>query len=352
MKTLFGLVGPLVRLLDPERAHRLTVCALAHSSASSAQMRPRPRLKTEVLGLSFPNPLGLAAGFDKDGEVTDAMLGLGFGFVEAGSVTPYPQPGNPRPRLFRLTEDQGVINRMGFNNSGMDRVRKHLDRRRSSGIVGVNLGRNKTSDNSIRDYVLGVERFAPVADYLVVNVSSPNTPGLRALQGRESLSVLLQSVIAARNRADRRLPLLLKIAPDLTDGDREDIARTVLESDVDGMICTNTTIRRPDALRSRWRDETGGLSGRPLFTLATSVLADMYRLTGGRVPIIGVGGIEDADTAYAKIRAGASLLQLYSALVYRGPGLVNGILNGLEQRLQADGFATLGQAVGALHRRP
>lgn len=303
--------------------------------------------------MTFPNPLGLAAGFDKDAEIPDAMLGLGFGFVEIGSVTPLPQPGNPKPRLFRLTQDHAVINRMGFNNQGGAAVHAHLTRRRRNGIVGVNLGKNKTSEDAVTDYVRGIERFAGIADYLVVNVSSPNTPGLRALQGRRELTELLLAVLGARNArpgAEARPPVLLKVAPDLTDEDKTDIAAVAAETGVDGLICTNTTISRPQGLQSPSRSETGGLSGRPLAELSTSVLADMYRLTRGQIPIIGVGGIHDAATAYAKIRAGASLLQLYSALVYQGPALVGRLLDGLEECLERDGFSRLSEAVGADHR--
>lgn len=348
---LFDVAGPLIRCLDPEKAHWLTVRALRCGLVPKPVLKPRPKLSSEVLGLSFPNPLGLAAGFDKDAEVPDAMLSLGFGFTEVGSITPLAQPGNPKPRLFRLSEDRAVINRMGFNNNGAVVAYERLRaRRRDRGLVGVNLGKNKTSEDAIADYVSGVERFSDVADYLVVNVSSPNTPGLRALQDKSSLVDLMQAVIAARNAADCRPPVLLKIAPDLMGEDKQDIASVALETGVDGLICTNTTIERPDALRSRHRAETGGLSGKPLFEASTRVLSEMYTLTKGQLPIVGVGGIHDADSAYAKIRAGASLLQLYSALVYEGPGLVLRILDGLEQRLDADGFETISQAVGADHR--
>lgn len=347
---LFDLVGPLIRCLEPERAHRLTIRALGTGLVPRPPVKDRPRLGLSAFGLSFPNPLGLAAGFDKDAEVPDAMLALGLGFVEVGSITPLAQPGNPRPRLFRLAEDRAVINRMGFNNAGAKAASERLRRRERNGIVGVNLGKNKTSENALADYVDGVEKLAEAADYLVVNVSSPNTPGLRALQSRDALHDLLQGVVAARNAGNRRPPLLLKIAPDLTEDDKRDIAAVVQETGIDGLICTNTTISRPQGLVSRYRGETGGLSGEPLFDLSTAVLADMYRLTGGKLPLIGVGGINDAGSAYAKIRAGASLLQLYSALVYRGPALIGEILDGLERRLDADGFDNLSQAIGAQHR--
>lgn len=347
---LFDIAGPLIRCLDPERAHALTIRALRCGLVPPTRVRRREVLESELFGISFPNPVGLAAGFDKDAEVPDAMLAQGFGFVEVGSITPKAQPGNPKPRLFRLSEDRAVINRMGFNNHGADPAYARLSQRSGPGIVGVNLGKNKTSEDAIADYVFGVERFADVAGYLVVNVSSPNTPGLRALQDKSALINLMQAVIAARNAADSRPPVLLKIAPDLLDEDKSDIAGVALETGVDGLICTNTTIERPESLRSRDRAETGGLSGKPVFEASTRVLSEMYQLTQGRLPLVGVGGISDAETAYAKVRAGASLLQLYSALVYEGPGLVSRILDGLEIRLKADGFDSLKQAVGSDHR--
>ena len=264
-------------------------------------------------------------------------------------MTPLPQSGNPRPRLFRLAEDQAIVNRMGFNNDGLGLVQARLRGRDPSvqGILGANLGKNKDSDDAVLDYVAGVRALAPLADYLVVNVSSPNTPGLRALQGREPLAALLAAVRAARGGL--RPPLLLKIAPDLTGADKADIAEVALAGGVDGLIVSNTTIARPAGLGSARAAEAGGLSGRPLFAPSTAVLADMYRLTGGKLPLIGVGGIASAEDAYAKIRAGASLLQLYTALVYEGPGLVGRIKRGLAQRLRADGFASLAEAVGADH---
>ncbi len=346
---LFAVAGPLFRCLDPELAHRLTIGALKMGLAGAPVKKNRPKLSSHCFGISFPNPLGLAAGFDKDAEVSDAMLRLGFGFVEVGSVTPIAQPGNPKPRLFRLSEDRAVINRMGFNNAGADAARRRLEARRGGGLVGVNLGKNKTSEDAVGDYVNGVKTLGPVADYLVINVSSPNTPGLRALQDRATLEELLRAVLAARDEIGGP-PLLLKIAPDLTQADREDIASVVLDTGVDGLICTNTTIARPDDLRSADAGETGGLSGRPVFGPATEVLAAMYRLTGGNIPLIGAGGVSDVETAYAKILAGASLLQVYSALVYEGPALVVRILDGLETCLERDGFETLMDAVGADHR--
>jgi len=340
---------PLLRLLPAERAHQVTLALLkAGLVPASAPVRD-PILASSHWGLDFPNPLGLAAGFDKNGEVPDAMLRQGFGFVEIGSVTPRPQPGNSRPRLFRLSEDKAVINRMGFNNYGLDFAAARLGERKRSGIVGANLGKNKDSADAIADYVAGVTRLAPLADYLVINISSPNTPGLRALQGKEPLRALIDGVAEALPSGK---PLLLKIAPDLTGEDRADIAEVALASPLSGLIVSNTTIERPASLRSPHAKETGGLSGQPLFAAATQVLAHMYRLTGGKLPLVGVGGIGSAEQAYAKIRAGASLLQLYSALVYGGPALVGEINRGLAKLLRRDGFSSLSEAIGtdAHHR--
>jgi dihydroorotate dehydrogenase len=355
MTAFLDLAARLLRLLPAEMAHRLTVRALAATPPGWIAGGPWGAweedhiLATRVFGLDFPNPIGLAAGFDKNAETFRHMAALGFGFAEIGSVTPRPQPGNPRPRLFRLPEDQAIVNRLGFNNDGLAAVQARLRRRppRMQGILGANLGRNKDSTDAAADYAAGVRALAPLADYLVVNVSSPNTPGLRALQGREPLAALLAAVRAARGGPSP--PLLLKIAPDLTEADKADIAEVALEGGVDGLIVSNTTIARPAGLASPAAVEAGGLSGRPLFAPSTAVLADMYRLTSGRLPLIGVGGIAGAEDAYAKIRAGASLLQLYTALVYQGPGLVARIKRGLAARLRADGFASLAAAVGADH---
>lgn len=356
MIDLFALAGPVLRRLDPETAHGLTIRALAGGLVPAAPAGDDPILATRVLGLDFANPIGLAAGFDKNAEVVDPMLRLGFGFVEAGSVTPRPQSGNPRPRLFRLPAEGAVINRLGFNNEGLEPFAARLERRRAGGrapgIVGANLGKNKDTAEAADDYALGVARVAALADYLVVNVSSPNTPGLRALQGRAPLRALLGRVLEARAacRLDRAPPVLLKIAPDLTDEDKADIAAVALESGIDGLIVSNTTIARPAGIPEPLRSEAGGLSGRPLFAASTALLADMFRLTGGRLPLVGVGGVASGADAYAKIRAGASLVQLYSALIYGGPTLVRSIKAELAGLLRRDGFAALAEAVGADHR--
>ena len=342
----------LIRLLPPETAHRFTIRLLKGLPLPGAAPADDPILGLRVFGLDFPNPVGLAAGFDKNAEVFTRMGRFGFGFVEVGSVTPRPQAGNPRPRLFRLAADRAVINRMGFNSDGQAAVAARLATagRARRPILGINLGKNKESLDAAADYAAGVAALAPHADYLVVNVSSPNTPGLRALQDRGALEKLLAAVVAARG--GDRPPLLLKIAPDLALADRQDIAEVALASRIDGLIVSNTTLDRPRSLKSRAASEAGGLSGRPLFAPSTALLADMYRLTEGKLPLIGVGGIASGADAYAKIRAGASLVQLYTALVYHGPGLVARIKADLALRLKADGLARLAYAVGADHREP
>ena len=350
MSDPYRLAGPLLRLLPAETAHGLTLALLRRGLVPAQPVVEPAALIMHLWGRTFANPIGLAAGFDKNATVADAMLDQGFGFVEIGSVTPRPQPGNPKPRLFRLPADGAVINRMGFNNDGLAAVARRLSARHRRGIVGANLGKNKDSADAAADYVAGVQALGPFADYLVINVSSPNTPGLRALQGRGPLEELLRQTRKAVDALPAPPPLLLKIAPDLTPEDRRDIAEVAVAGGVDGLIVSNTTIERPPTLRAPARTEAGGLSGLPLFAPSTRLLADMYGLTGGRLPLVGVGGIASADHAYAKIRAGASLLQLYTALVYHGPGLVARIKQGLVERLRRDGFASLVEAVGADHR--
>ena len=346
---LYRLAFPFLNRLDPEQAHGLALRALKTGLLRESDGDDPPILHQRLFGRDFPNPVGLAAGFDKDGVAYREVLGLGFGFVELGSVTPRPQPGNPKPRLFRLTNDRAVINRMGFNNHGVDAMAARLatrDRRR--GIVGVNLGKNKDQADAAADYVAGTRALAAYADYLVINVSSPNTPGLRALQGRAVLEALIAAVLGARAalQLPEPPPLLLKIAPDLTESDRADIATVALESGLDGLIVSNTTIARPAGLDPRYAAEAGGLSGKPLFHPSTALLSEMHRRTGGKLPLIGVGGIAGAEDAYAKIRAGASLVQLYTALVFEGPGLVGRIKRSLAALLQRDGFKNVSEAVG------
>lgn len=293
----------------------------------------------------------MAAGFDKDAEVFDSLTQMGFGFVEVGSITPQPQFGNPKPRLFRLPEDNALINRMGFNSGGLSQARRRLEKRlkRRNGIVGINLGKNKNGEAEA-DYVTGVRALTPFADYLVINVSSPNTPGLRALQSAEILDSLISVVLRARSDAGGAPPLLLKLAPDLGEAELRDIAAVAAARSVDGLIIGNTTIGRPSSLHGPHVNESGGLSGAPLYTLSTEVLSLVYRLTEGRMPLIGVGGISSGKDAYGKIRAGASLVQLYTALVYQGPGLLQRLKDELAQLLRRDGFASVAEAVGADHR--
>ncbi len=352
MLDYYRLAGPLVRLLDAETAHGLTVRMLKTGLVPHQPRFDPPALKIRLWERDFANPVGLAAGFDKNAEVADAMLDQGFGFVEIGSVTPRPQPGNPRPRMFRLPEDAAVINRMGFNNQGVDAVAARLAARRRVGIVGANLGKNKDTEDAAADYEIGVARLAPVSDYLVINVSSPNTPGLRALQGRDQLEVLVGRTRAALTEAmpSGAPPLLLKIAPDLAWEDLADIAAIALEGTLDGLIVSNTTVARPETLRSGNAKESGGLSGAPLFESSTAMLRRMYELTAGKLPIIGVGGVASGSEAYVKIRAGASLIQLYSAMVYQGPALVTRIKHELLDLLTRDGFTSLAEAVGVDHR--
>ena len=319
---------------------------LEDRAACEARRPSDPRLAVEALGLRFPNPLGLAAGFDKDAEVPGAMLRLGFGFVEVGTLTPQPQAGNARPRLFRLNEDAAVINRFGFNNDGFERARTRLERR-PPGVIGVNLGANKDAADRVADYVLGVRTFAPLADYLTLNISSPNTPGLRDLQRREALDDLIARVVAARDETEPRRPLMLKIAPDLDARGLEDIVAVALTRRIDGLIVSNTTLARPASLISRNRGESGGLSGRPLFAPSTRLLARTYLLTGGAMPLIGCGGVEDSETALAKIEAGANLVQLYTGLALKGPGVVGEILAGLSRAVVARGLARIGELTGA-----
>ena len=342
---------PLLRWFDPEDAHRMAIQGLR----LLPPIRPRPqdsKLAVRAFGLNFPNPIGMAAGFDKSAEAPDALLRLGFGFVEIGSVTPKPQAGNPRPRLFRMERDEAVINRMGFNNDGAEIVLRRLaSRAHLGGIVGVNVGANKDSADRIGDYVKLIETFAPVASYFTVNVSSPNTPGLRNLQQSAALDELLARVIDARERVRKNSgdsPVLLKVAPDLSLTELDDVVHIARSRRIDGMIVANTTLARPSTLRETTRArEQGGLSGRPLFRLSTRMVAETYVRAEGAFPLIGVGGIDSGGAALTKIRAGASLIQLYSSLIYKGLGLVEDIKNDLSSTLLRTGRESLSEIVGA-----
>jgi dihydroorotate dehydrogenase len=345
------LARPLLHALDPEDAHRLTIEMLKFAPLPRAAGDDK-RLAARVFGLNFPNPVGMAAGFDKNAEVPDALLRLGFGFVEAGTVTPLQQRGNPRPRVFRLDADRGVINRLGFNSQGAEAVLHRLAARANAGgIVGINIGANKDAADRVADYVRLIERFAPVASYVTINISSPNTPGLRNLQQAEALDDLLARVIDARERVAPHAgptPVLLKIAPDLSLAELDDVVGIARSRRVDGMIVGNTTVTRPANLReTRKAKEAGGLSGRPLLSLATRMLAETYVRVEGVFPLIGAGGIDSGAAALAKIRAGASLIQLYSALVFHGLGLVAEIRSALIAALQRDSLDSLSDLVGA-----
>lgn len=341
---LYSFARPFLFLADAERAHVLSLAAL--------KIMPFPdlghmadNLRVEVAGLSFPNPVGLAAGYDKNAEVPLEILRLGFGFTEVGTLTPLAQGGNPKPRLFRLTQDNAVINRMGFNNDGqadaIARLRM-LPPAALKGPLGINIGANKDSEDRIADYVTGVRNMCPYADYLAINISSPNTPGLRALQDKSALDDLLARAMAARSDAT---PVFLKVAPDLEPADIDDIVEVSMARGIAALIVSNTTISRPP-LKSRHAGEAGGLSGAPLRDLAQQRLIDFRKASGGQIPLVGVGGISSAEDAYARIRAGASLVQIYSALVYEGPGLARKINKGLEQLLRRDGFASIAEVVG------
>ena len=348
---LADLGAPLLRALPPERAHDLAIAALKRGLGPKLTGGDPEALRVRAFGRELTNPIGLAAGFDKDAAAIGGLLDLGFGFVEVGTVTPEPQPGNPKPRIFRLPADRAIVNRLGFNSRGLDVADANLGRYRRTGgrgVVGVNLGMNKTSQDPLADYEAGLRRLSRYADYVTINVSSPNTPGLRALQGKDKLADLLAHLQAVRREliADAPPALMLKIAPDLSDQDRADIAEVALARKLDGLIVSNTTVARPDGLASPASAETGGLSGRPLLQPSTELLAEMTRRTEGRLTMVGVGGVSSGADAYAKIRAGATLVQLYTALIYDGPAAVGRIKRELAALLVRDGFATLAEARG------
>lgn len=337
------LVRPLVFQRPPEEAHTLALKAL-----SAGMVRPSaktyPSLITNIAGLTFPNPVGIAAGFDKNGEVPIEMLNQGFGFIEVGTSTPRPQQGNPKPRVFRLVKDEAMINRLGFNNEGHDGLARRFEflpaKGNRPGIIGVNIGANKDSEDRIADYVLGVERFARLGDYITINISSPNTPGLRDLQGKDALHQLLLACLEARERtlpSGEACPLFVKIAPDLSDDELADSLDVIEESAIDGVIVSNTTNARPASLQSAEKSQTGGLSGRPLFEPSTQMLAKVSARLGRSKALIGVGGVDSAERAIAKLEAGADLVQLYTGYVYQGPGLIGSILNGLDKHLDRRG---------------
>lgn len=345
MKLSEKLALGLMHRLDPETAHGLSIKALRAGLTPRPGPVTSPRLRTDVAGLSLPNPVGLAAGFDKNAEALAPLSQAGFGFIEVGAATPRPQPGNPKPRLFRLSEDRAAINRFGFNNEGMDAIGQRLAQRPKSGVIGLNLGANKDSEDRAQDFARVLSHCGAHLDFATVNVSSPNTEKLRDLQGKDALAALLAGVIDAREALQRPIPVFLKIAPDLDISGLDDIAEVARDSGIDAVIATNTTLSR-DGLKSAHRDEMGGLSGAPLFERSTRVLAQLSQRLDGAVPIIGVGGISTAEGAYAKIRAGASAVQLYTALVYGGLSLASEIASGLDALLARDGFANVTEAVG------
>src|SRR5271169_1962368 len=355
MPNFYPLIRPALFRLPAEAGRDLAPWALkaglGRFLVNRGTQQPDPTaLAQDLWGLRFLNPVGLAAGGDKDARMVDELKPFGFGLIEVGTVTPRRQLGRSKPRLFRLDEDKAIINRMGFNSDGLDAVIERLSARpRRPEIVGLNLGINSDSADATADYEEGIRRAAKLADYLVVNVSSPNTPGLRELQHRAMLGSLLERLTRVREEAGCPVPLLVKIAPDLTSVERRDIAEVALDTGIDGLIVSNTTVERPPGLRSRYAHEAGGLSGRPLFAPSTALLTEMYRLTQGRLPLIGVGGIASAEDAYAKIRAGASLVQLYTALVFTGPALVRQITSGIAALLRSDGFGSIGAAIGTAH---
>jgi len=351
MLDVYRLLGPLWRKLEPETAHAAALLALRSGIASIfySSRFESSKLKVNLWNTVVSNPIGLAAGFDKNAQAYQRALDMGFGFVEVGGVTPKPQPGNPPPRLFRLNDDKAIINRMGFNNDGADVVADRLaGRDRTKGLVGVNLGKNKTSEDAPADYAALASKLSALADFLVINVSSPNTPGLRALQNTESLVQIIRAARKARDEAVPNQPpkLLLKISPDLEEREVEEIAGVALDEKLDALVVSNTTIARPKTLKSSQRTEAGGLSGAPLFDMSTNLLRRIYSFTDGNIPLIGVGGVSSGAQAYEKILAGATLVQLYSALIYEGPGLVHRILTDLTDLLDRDGFSSISEAVG------
>ena len=348
---VFDLARPMLLAFEAERAHEMTLRALERGLHPKNVAVEADELVVHVMGLDFPNPIGVAAGFDKDARVFAALQKIGFGFSEIGTVTPRPQAGNPQPRIFRLINDRAVINRLGFNNQGHDHAFAKLSKRADQGIVGVNIGANKDADDMVEDYVTGIRRFSDLADYFMVNISSPNTPGLRDLQAPKVLDDLLVRVLGARDaiaeREDgRRIPVAVKIAPDVAEEDLPEICERLVARQVDAIAVSNTTLARPSDLSSPHKGEAGGLSGKPLFRRATAMLARVYKLTGASIPLIGIGGIHSGETALQKIEAGASLIQLYTGLVYEGPGLVGRVTSELLQATKASGAKQIGELTG------
>ncbi len=352
MTDLFPIIRPLIHALPPETAHKATLKALSCGLLPAQKPIANKLLTQNIAGLEFKSPLGIAAGFDKNAEVINALLMQGFAFVEAGTVTPLPQPGNDKPRIFRLPEDSSIINRLGFNNKGLDIFTKNFsNHNKKLGIAGANIGKNKDSQDAAADYVKGLMAVYPYADYITINISSPNTQGLRDLQKKDSLSGLLEEIARARKQAaqdnNKNIPVFLKISPDINGRECHDIAEAATVNGIDAIIISNTTISRPQLLKSPKKTEIGGLSGPPLFVASTKILASMFKITKGKLPLIGVGGIASPQDAYIKIRAGASLIQIYTALVYEGFGLVRAINRELPRMLERDGFKNVSEAIGS-----
>lgn len=353
MFNFYPLLKPVLFKIDAEKAHHLTLNVLKSGLMPCPAPIDEPILQSEVCELQFPNPVGLSAGFDKNAEVIGPAFRMGFGFVEAGTVTPKPQGGNPKPRIFRDPVNGAVINRMGFPNGGMDVFKGNLEeflakKKRPQGVIGLNIGMNKTQTDAAKDYSVLIRNLGPMADYITVNISSPNTPGLRNLQSREPFLELTKAILDERKNAcgDSLPPVFVKLAPDLTQEQQEEMAQAALDSGIDGLILTNTTLARPDYLPEEFRSEAGGLSGRPLTQSSTDIIRSFYNLTGGKLPIIGAGGITNGQDAYDKIRAGASLVQLYSSLVFEGPFMINYVNNELAALLKRDGFSSIKDAIG------
>ena len=350
---LYPFIKPLLFCLDAERAHDLTITAMRKNLVPRMNIPDTPTLKVPLWNKMFPNPLGLAAGFDKNAAVIGPVLGLGFGFTEVGTVTPRAQSGNPKPRVFRAPRNHAVINRMGFPNQGLRVFQENLthfleQKPRPPGLVGLNIGMNKDTKNPEKDYAILIRALAPMADYLTINISSPNTPGLRNFQKPENFKKLIGAILEERARTcgAHPPPVLVKLAPDLKQDEQKDLARLALEMQLDGLILSNTTLARPETLPQKFAQEKGGLSGTPLRERADRVLKNFYRLTDGRIPLIGVGGIETADHAYQKIKNGATLVQLYTGLIYQGPSIAQDILAGLQTRLERDGYKNITEAIG------
>lgn len=347
----FKILRPFLYMFSAETAHNMAIFALKNKLVPSSKKASSDLLKVKLFGLQFLSPVGMAAGFDKNGDAIEGLFGQGFGFVEVGTATPKPQSGNAKPRLFRLNEDEAIINRFGFNNKGADYFVQNLKSAKGSGILGANIGKNKTSESAVDDYLFMMEKVYGFSDYITINISSPNTPGLRDLQNKDELEEFLSEILLRKDKlkaeSGKNIPILLKLAPDTDENQRHDISQVLLRQKIDGIIISNTTIGQRDVLKSAYANETGGLSGKPLFNMSTKMVADMYKLTGGNIPIIGVGGISSAEDAYAKIRAGASLVQVYSALIYQGFKLVQDINEGLINLLQKDGYSNVSEAVGA-----